>query len=309
MAILSSTTAAHNELLLCSSYAVSEDATQANPGWYDNWQPWTDRSSPDSDRNSYYLGQYTYSNGTMLHRWWCKLKFTIPASAAIAKSNSLTLTIDIQGMSKADRIAAGEKDKDANGNPITPTEANYFWANPTRAFLTTWNSDTITNPNTYLTAWANNTDSGFIASTWMTDSEGDSTFYRRVYAYGQLTFTFTDLPPLQAGTTYYIYLMCYRYTTSAINSPRLQDSGFNGENLGSDAGDNSASSRDTRKRGYTTLVYDYQPGTVWINTGTESAPNWKRAIPWINTGTESAPNWQQAIPWIHNGTEWKLSGG
>ena len=103
--------------------------------------------------------------------------------------------------------------------------------------------------------------------------------------------------------------MCYRYTTSAINSPRLQDSGFNGENLGSDVGDNSASSRDTRKRGYTTLVYDYQPGTVWINTGTESAPNWKRAIPWINTGTESAPNWQQAIPWIHNGTEWKLSGG
>ena len=99
-------------------------------------------------------------------------------------------------MSKADRIAAGEKDKDDNGNPITPTEANYFWANPTRAFLTTWNDDVITNPNTYLTAWANNTDPGFIASTWMTDSDGDSTFYRRVYAYGQLTFTFTDLPPL-----------------------------------------------------------------------------------------------------------------
>jgi hypothetical protein len=89
---------------------------------------------------------------------------------------------------------------------------------------------------------------------------------------------------LKAGTTYYIYLMCYRYTTDAITSPRFTDSGFNGENLGSDVGNNTSSSYGTRKRGYTTLVYDYEPGSVWINTSTTSTPNWQRALPFISKG-------------------------
>lgn len=303
MATLSSTTKAINELTLCSSYAVSDDAASASPAWNDGWEEWTDRSTNDGDNNSYYLGEYTYSNGTMLHRWWPRFKFTIPSSAAVGKSNSLTLTIDIQGMSKNDLINSGEN--------TSATSANYYYANPTRAFLTTWVDDSISNPNTYLTAWANGTDTGFIADTWMVDSSGSSDFRKRLYAYQQVTFTFTDLPPLKAGTTYYIYLMCYRYGPnvtngpSAITSPRFTDSGFNGENLGSDLGDNTSSSYSKRKRGYTTLVYDYDPGSVWINIGTESTPNWQRAIPWICNGT----TWQQAIPWVHNGTEWKISGG
>lgn len=312
MAILSSTTVAHNELLLCSSYAVSEDANSTtNPVWRDGWKPWTARGTNDGDNNSYYLGRYTYSNGSTYYHWWPRLKFTIPANAGVGRSNSLTLTLDVQGMNLQDRQnyfdAYGET---IGGGTTRPTEANYFYSYPVRAFLTTYIDDSVSDPAVYLDKWANNTDPGFIADTWMRKSNGNiASGY--LYAYQQLTFTFTNFAPLKAGTTYYIYLMAYRYGpdnssgASSITSPRFQSIGFNGENMGSDEGDNSSSSYSKRNRGYTTLEYDYEPGTVWINTGTESAPNWQRAIPWIHNGTE----WKQAIPWIHNGTEWKISGG
>lgn len=269
MATLSSTTKALDELSLQSAYAVSSSSS----GWHSSWGNITTRSSHDQDWNSYYMGVYAYADDETEtdQWWWTRLSFTIPSTTVVAKSNTLTLTIEVPG-----------------------TSQKSFYAIPTRGILTTYTKNSETDPDHYV----GRTD--HISTAWMKDASGTTITKQWMAGGALLYFTFTDLPRLTPGTTYYIYLVGYSSTSSAITNWNFNQSGFNGENLPSDYSTSAS-------RAYTLLVYDYEPGSVWINLGTDrTANNWRRAIPYISNGDGT---WHQAIPYMSNGTTWKISGG
>lgn len=256
MATLSSNNT--DTLQLKSSYAVSSDKNN----WYDDWGSWTNRATNDGDNNSFYMGVYAYnSNNTVKNWWWAKLCFTIPSTASVTSSKKLIISMETSG---------------------TASEV-CFYAIPTRAILTTYNSDTITNPTTVLTNIGTP-----IASAWMKKPNGDTASFENIKGRVVLTWTLEFTEKLNPGQTYYIYFAGYQSTSKALTAWDFTSTGFNGENLTPSTGSGN--------RGYLTLDYEYEEGAVQIYNGTK----WVSATPYVYNGTK----WVQAVPYVYNGTKW-----
>lgn len=277
MAILESTGSDKDELSFETNYAISEDPS--DPTWNEGWQKyqsgtnkgeiaWTKRNSNDGDNNAYYLGYMPYEGETIRYFWWSRFRFKIPSSAG---AMTIPKKIEITIKCPSDQFIV-----------------------PTRAFLSDYSNDNNSKPSHYFDK-NSTTKITPISEAWLSNNNNSVySTYQKITKNTLSKFTFTNFNKnLQSDTYYYIYIMGYQTTSSAMEDYVFDDYSGNGFNGSYFNGDNLPSSPQT-DNGYTTIKYTYDSLTIKIQTSSGK----KDAIPYVYHNNA----WRQAIPKIYNGT-------